>query len=176
LQARAQADSDAVRDLPASPRRRRGRDRRRPRGAGAAARRPDRHRLGVTGTWHPRSSESGPVRVTVTHGRVRSTNLNLNESARRLPGPAAESESDRHGTSTARRRRGRKKILLSPAAHGSESTSSDVGHLRRQYDVERPDLPVRRRHLDSCHPDIECRTFDIESNLRYRRPRYRMPI
>jgi hypothetical protein len=31
-------------------------------------------------------------------------------------------------------------------------------------------------HLDPWHPDIECRTHDIEQNIRYRSPRYRMHI
>ncbi len=31
-------------------------------------------------------------------------------------------------------------------------------------------------HLDPCHRDIECRTFDIERTIRYRRLRYPMPI
>jgi hypothetical protein len=31
-------------------------------------------------------------------------------------------------------------------------------------------------HLDPCHPDIECRTFDIKRHVRYRRVRYRMCI
>ncbi len=30
--------------------------------------------------------------------------------------------------------------------------------------------------MDPCHPDIECRTFDIERDIRYQRLRYRMPI
>ncbi len=33
-----------------------------------------------------------------------------------------------------------------------------------------------RSHLDPWHPDIECRTHDIERNIRYRRLRYRMLI
>jgi hypothetical protein len=40
--------------------------------------------------------------------------------------------------------------------------------------------PVRqgagRSHLGPWHPDIECRTIDIERNIRYRRLRYRMHI
>jgi hypothetical protein len=32
------------------------------------------------------------------------------------------------------------------------------------------------RHLDPCHPDIECQTFNIERNIRYRRLRYRMHL
>jgi hypothetical protein len=31
-------------------------------------------------------------------------------------------------------------------------------------------------HLDLWHPDIECRTHDIERNIRYRSLRYRMHI
>ncbi len=31
-------------------------------------------------------------------------------------------------------------------------------------------------HLGPCHPDIECLTFDIERNVRYRRLQYQMPI
>ncbi len=34
-----------------------------------------------------------------------------------------------------------------------------------------------RMHLrDPCHPDIECRTFDIERHIRYRRLQHRMRI
>ena len=36
------------------------------------------------------------------------------------------------------------------------------------------ELRVEVGHLDPCHPDIECRTFDIERNNRYRRLRYRV--
>jgi hypothetical protein len=31
-------------------------------------------------------------------------------------------------------------------------------------------------HLDPWHPDLECQTFDIERNIRYRRLRYRMLV
>jgi hypothetical protein len=32
------------------------------------------------------------------------------------------------------------------------------------------------KHLEPWHPDIECRTFDIEQNIRYRRLRFRMLV
>jgi hypothetical protein len=36
--------------------------------------------------------------------------------------------------------------------------------------------PGQTEHLEPWHPDIECRTFDIERNIRYRRLRYRMLV